>query len=214
LIIPIRGYFLIDKIFKLALFFPPILNNWIRYNPTMKKYYTSEGDDGTTGILGQKRVPKNHPRVNAVGAVDESSAALGFARAQADDLEIHQLVKNIQEELHQIMTLLVLEKPNPDKFPELNKSQVAWLEHKIDYYGDLVDQPQGFIMPGESIASAAFGVARTVVRRAERIVVQLHEDGFWISEGILPYLNRLSSLCFALELYISEHGTSQTGNNS
>ncbi len=180
----------------------------------MKKLYTSEGDDGTTGILGQKRVPKNHPRVNAVGAVDESSAALGFARAQADDPEIHQLVKTIQEKLHKIMTLLVLEKPNPDKFPELKKSQVAWLEKKIDYYSDLVDLPQGFILPGESIASAAFGVARTVVRRGERIVVQLHEDGFWISEGILPYLNRLSSLCFVLELYLSEHRTSQTGNNS
>ena len=180
----------------------------------MKKYYTSEGDDGNTGILGHDRVSKNHPRINAVGAVDESSAALGFARAQADDPEIHQLVKNIQENLFQIMTLLVLEEPNPDNFPELKKSQIEWLEQKIDRYSDLVDQPQGFIIPGESIASAAFGVARTVVRRAERIVVQLHEDGFWISEGILPYLNRLSSLCFILELYISEHGTSQTGNNS
>ena len=180
----------------------------------MKKFYTSEGDDGTTGILGQERVSKNHPRINAVGAVDESSAALGFARAQADDPEIHQLVKNIQENLYQTMTLLVLENPNPDKFPELKKSQVEWLEGKIDHYSDLVDQPQGFILPGESIASAAFGVARTVVRRAERIVVQLREDGLWISEGILPYLNRLSSLCFVLELYTSEHQPSQAGKNS
>jgi len=180
----------------------------------MKKFYTSEGDDGTTGILGHDRVSKNHPRINAVGAVDESSAALGFARAQADDPEIHQLVKNIQENLFQIMTLLVLEEPNPDKFPELKKSQVEWLEQKIDRYSDLVDQPQGFILPGESIASAAFGVARTVVRRAERLVVQLREDGFWISEGILPYLNRLSSLCFVLELSTSEHQPSQAGKNS
>jgi len=180
----------------------------------MKKFYTSEGDDGTTGILGQERVSKNHPRINAVGAVDESSAALGFARAQADDPGIHQLIKTIQENLYQIMTLLVLEKPNPDKFPELKKSQLAWLEQKIDHFSNHVDQPQGFILPGESIASAAFGVARTVIRRAERTVIQLREDGLWVSEGILPYLNRLSSLSFVLELYTSEHRTSQAGNNS
>ncbi len=175
----------------------------------MKKFYTTEGDDGTTGILGQERVSKNHPRVNAVGAVDESSAALGFARAQADDPEIHQLVKTIQENLYQIMTLLVLEKPNPDKFPELKKSQLAWLEGKIDHYGDLVDQPQGFILPGESIASAAFGLARTSIRRAERIIVQLHEEGILVSENIVPYLNRLSSLCFVIELYLINDDLSQ-----
>jgi cob(I)alamin adenosyltransferase len=87
----------------------------------MKNFYSSEGDDGTTGLLGEERVLKNHPRVQAVGAVDEASAALGLARAQADNPDLNQLVKNVQEDLFQIMTLLVLVKPNPEKFPDLQK---------------------------------------------------------------------------------------------
>ncbi len=179
----------------------------------MKKFYTSEGDDGTTGLLGEERVPKNHPRIQAVGAVDEASAALGLARAQADNPDINQLVKNVQEDLNQIMTLLALVKPNPEKFPDLQSSQVQRLEEKIEQYGGVIEPPQGFILPGESLPSASFGLARTIVRRAERAVSQLREDGNLVSETILPYLNRLSSLCFVLELYTSDHQISQAGKN-
>lgn len=180
----------------------------------MKKFYTSEGDDGTTGLLGEERVPKNHPRIQAVGAVDEASAALGLARAQSDNPDLNQLVKNVQEDLNQIMTLLVLVKPNPDKFPDLQKSRVLWLEEMIKQYGGVIEPPPGFILPGESVPSAAFGLARTIVRRAERRVIQLHQDGYLDSETILPYLNRLSSLCFVLELYTFNNQLSQVGNNS
>lgn len=180
----------------------------------MKKFYTSEGDDGTTGLLGEERVPKNHPRIQAVGAVDEASAALGLARAQSDNPDLNQLVKNVQEDLSQIMTLLVLVKPNPDKFPDLQKSRVLWLEEMIKQYGGVIEPPPGFILPGESVPSAAFGLARTIVRRSERRVIQLHQDGYLDSETILPYLNRLSSLCFVLELYTSNNQLSQVGNNS
>lgn len=180
----------------------------------MKNFYTSEGDDGTTGLLGEERVPKNHPRVQAVGAVDEASASLGLARAQAADPNLNQLVKNVQEDLYQIMTLLVLVKPNPEKFPDLQKSRVLWLEEKIEQYGGVIEPPPGFILPGESVPSAAFGLARTIVRRAERRVIQLYEDGNLESETILPYLNRLSSLCFVLELYTSNPRLPQTGKNS
>lgn len=180
----------------------------------MKKFYTSEGDDGTTGLLGEERVPKNHPRIQAVGAVDEASAALGLARAQSDNPDLNQLVKNVQEDLNQIMTLLVLVKPNPDKFPDLQKSRVLWLEEMIKQYGGVIEPPPGFILPGESVPSAAFGLARTIVRRAERRVIQLHQDGYLVSETILPYLNRLSSLCFVLELYTFNNQLSRVGNNS
>jgi len=180
----------------------------------MKNFYTSEGDDGTTGLLGEERVPKNHPRVQAVGAVDEASAALGLARAQAANPDLNQLVKNVQEDLYQIMTLLVLVKPNPEKFPDLQKSRVLWLEEKIEQYGGVIEPPPGFILPGESVPSAAFGLARTIVRRAERRVIQLYEDGNLESKTILPYLNRLSSLCFVLELYTSNPHLPQTGKNS
>lgn len=180
----------------------------------MKKFYTSEGDNGTTGLLGEGRVSKSHPRIQAVGSVDEASAALGLARAQTNNPDLNQLVKNIQEALYQIMTLLVLVKPNPEKFPDLQKSQVLWLEEKIEQYGGMTEPPTGFILPGETVPSAAFGLARTIVRRAERRVIILHEDGNLESETILPYLNRLSSLCFILELYTSDPHHPQAGKNS
>ncbi len=180
----------------------------------MKNYYTSEGDDGTTGLLGEERVSKTHPRIQAVVAVDEASAALGLARAQTDKPELNQLVKNVQEDLYQIMTLLVLAKPNPEKFPDLQKSRVLWLEEKIEQFGDVIEPPSGFMLPGETLPSAAFGLARTIVRRAERRVIQLDEEGNLPSKTILPYLNRLSSLCFILELYTSDPHFPQVGKNS
>ena len=170
----------------------------------MKKFYTSKGDDGTTGLLGNERVPKYHPRIKAVGAVDEASAALGLARAQAEDLEINQLVKTVQKDLYQIMTLLVLEEPNPDKFPDLQQSQIQWLEDRIEDYTEEIDSPEGFILPGDTISSAAFGLARTIIRRAERTIVELNDHGMVCSEKILPYLNRLSSLCFVMELFTTD----------
>jgi cob(I)alamin adenosyltransferase len=184
----------------------------IRYNPTMKKFYTSGGDDGTTGLLGEDRVPKHHLRIQAVGTVDEASAALGIARAQVKIPEINQLVKNVQEDLYRIMSLLVLEKPNPEKFPDLKNDRLDWLENKIDLYGGLITPPSGFILPGDTLPSAAFGLARTIVRRAERVVVQLHDQGQVFSEIILPYLNRLSSLCFVLELYTTSTPTPTPDN--
>jgi cob(I)alamin adenosyltransferase len=84
----------------------------------------------------------------------------------------------------------------------------------IKQYGGVIEPPPGFILPGESVPSAAFGLARTIVRRAERRVIQLHQDGYLVSEMILPYLNRLSSLCFVLELYTFNNQLSQVGNNS
>jgi cob(I)alamin adenosyltransferase len=179
----------------------------------MSKYYTSKGDQGTTGLLGKKRVPKNHPRIKAVGAVDEATEALGFARACSDDPNIHQLVKTLQEDLHQIMSILMLEKPDPEKFPDLDQSRVDWLEEIIHTYEKDLPSQKGFLLPGDSLLSSAFGLARTTIRRAERKVVNLHHTEPLHSEFCLPYLNRLSSLCFVLELIKSNTEPSQTGKN-
>jgi cob(I)alamin adenosyltransferase len=170
----------------------------------MPKYYTTNGDDGRTGVLGENRVSKNHARIKAVGAVDDATEALGFARALSGDQELNDLVKAIQVDLYQIMSLLVLEKADPEKFPELEPTRVQWLESMIAKYEKDLTPPTGFIHPGENLPSSGFGMARTRVRFAEREVVQLNEDGLLISEQALTYLNRLSSLCFVLELYCSD----------
>ncbi len=171
----------------------------------MKKYFSGKGDKGSTSLLGVNRVPKSHPRIQAVGAIDEASAALGLARALVDDPDLNQLVKTIQLDLYQIMSLLVLEEPDPEKFPDLPSGQVLWLEELMDKYQKTIQDPEGFILPGDTPISAAFGFARTIIRRAERQVVELDQAGLLHSLGALPYLNRLSSLCFVLELYTSEN---------
>jgi len=183
----------------------------IGYNPTMKKLYTTRGDDGTTGLLGDRRVPKNDPRIRAVGALDEASAALGLARSLMDDQVVSQVIKTIQLDLYQIMSLVVLEKSDPIKFPDLQPERTSWLEENIAQFEDSVNTPKGFILPGDSLPSAAFGVARTIIRRAEREVVDLNQQGLLLSESILAYLNRLSSLCYTLELYTAQHLPSPTG---
>jgi cob(I)alamin adenosyltransferase len=173
----------------------------------MKKYFSGEGDEGSTGLLGESRVPKSHIRIQAVGAIDEASATLGLARAMVDDHELNQIIQSILKDLYQIMSLIVLESPDPEKFPDLDPERVAWLEESIQHYQEKVPETREFIMPGDTKLSAVFGIARTIVRRAERNIVELDQAGFLLSETALAYLNRLSSLCFVLEMYTSENLT-------
>jgi cob(I)alamin adenosyltransferase len=106
------------------------------------------------------------------------------------------------------MSLVSLQKPNPQKFPDLDPERVAWLETQTDRWGKDLEKPEGFILPGENKSSAAFGLARTVVRRAERHLVSLQDEGLLFSDTALPYLNRLSSLCFVLELAAAQKSSS------
>lgn len=166
----------------------------------MSKHYTSRGDEGQTDQLGKSRLSKTHQRIRAVGAIDEASAALGFARAQINQPEFHEMIKAIQSDLVRIMTQVSLEGPDPENFPDMDPDRLAWLEEKISHYGDPLEETKSFILPGENLPSAALGMARTIVRRAERETVALQEEGSLFSKNALPYLNRLSSLCFVLEL--------------
>jgi cob(I)alamin adenosyltransferase len=171
----------------------------------MTKYYSGTGDKGSTSLLGEKKVPKSHPRIRAVGAIDEASAMLGFARSTLADQTTNELIQTIQMDLYRIMSLIVLENPDPDKFPDLPPERISWLEEMIDKYQKNVQDPEGFILPGDNPGSAALSMARTVIRRAEREVVDLEQNNQLNSGTALPYLNRLSSLCFVLELFTAEN---------
>jgi cob(I)alamin adenosyltransferase len=170
----------------------------------MSKYYTGKGDQGVTEILGKERVPKDHPRIQAVGAVDEAAEALGLARSLADDQSLKDLIKTIQKDLLQIMSQLVLVSPDSDKFPDLDESRLKWLEETITKYEKDLSPRKEFILPGGTTLSAAIGMARAIIRRAERETVQLLNKDMLSSSTSLPYLNRLSSLCYVLELHTSE----------
>jgi cob(I)alamin adenosyltransferase len=166
----------------------------------MSKFYTARGDDGYTGILGQGRLPKYAPIVAAYGEVDEASSFLGLARALTAVPAHRELVRALQRDLYHLMAELAAAKEHAERFRYIDRARVAWLNERIEELGRGLEMPEEFILPGDTPAAAAFDLARTVVRRAERRLAQLVHQGVVENKQLLVYLNRLSSMCFVLEL--------------
>ena len=167
----------------------------------MPSFYTRTGDDGYTGLLGEGRVPKYHPITEAVGALDEATAALGFGRSACQGERSAGLILTVQRDLYALMAEIAATPENAARFRQIDASRVSWLEQQTDALSDLVELPKDFILPGDSPAGAALAMARTIVRRAERRVARLYHEQMIENPQLLHYLNRLSSLCFVLELY-------------
>lgn len=167
------------------------------------RIYTRTGDSGDTGLFGGGRVPKNHPRVEAYGEVDELNAALGFARAIEPMPRIDEVLVPIQRDLFAIGALLAT--PDREKMRQhlekarVDDDRILQLEHAIDD-GDRELQPlRSFIVPGGTPKAATLHMARTICRRAERRVVALGDvHGEEIPGVVVIYLNRLSDLLFTL----------------
>jgi cob(I)alamin adenosyltransferase len=166
----------------------------------MTRFFTGTGDDGFTGILGEGRVPKYHPRPEAVGTIDEATAALGVARATCQADEINSILITVQRDLYNIMAEISATPEMAPSFRVIGEQHVSWLESQADQLSGVVQMPNNFILPGDSPGGAALDMARTIVRRAERLVAQLLHSGEIENPDLLRYLNRLSSLCFVLEL--------------
>ena len=176
------------------------------------KIYTRDGDDGTTGLLFGGRVPKSSDPIEVNGAVDEAQAALGWARSlQPAASELHQLLIHLERDLWVLMAEVATLPANRTKLVA-GKSSVTWpmvefLEAEIDRLSAVVPMPTEFVVPGENQASAALDVARTVVRRAERIAV-----GYPLPDSnVVAYLNRLSDLVWTMARYAEgpEHRTAR-----
>ena len=163
-------------------------------------FYTAKGDDGTTGMLGEGRVPKYHARIEALGALDEASAALGVARTQVTAPETPAILVEVQRDLYKFMAEVAATPENAERFRAIDKARVSWLEQQTDSISSRVQIPKEFILPGDTAGGAALSFARAVVRRAERRVVLLFDEGEVKNPDLQRYLNRLSSLCFVLEL--------------
>jgi cob(I)alamin adenosyltransferase len=161
-------------------------------------WYTATGDSGTTGLLGNRRVPKYHPQPDAYGTVDEASAALGLARALATEPRIKDVLLTVQRDLYRMMSELAATPEAAPQFRAIDAGRVRWLEEAVDDFGSDISMPREFVVPGNTPAGAALDLARTIVRRAERTVAKLCDDGLCENREILRYLNRLSSLCFVL----------------
>lgn len=173
-------------------------------------FYTSKGDDGTTNLLGEGRVAKYHSRIEAVGTLDESTAALGLARAQCLDPHSGPILLETQRDLYKLMAEVAATPENAEKFHFIDEKRVTWLEEQTDALSKLVEMPKEFILPGDSLAGAALSLARAIIRRAERRVVELFDLNELSNPDLQRYLNRLSSLCFVLELVENKAAGHQT----
>jgi cob(I)alamin adenosyltransferase len=164
------------------------------------KIYTRRGDSGETDLFGGTRVAKDDLRVEAYGAVDELNAALGAAAAMSPHPENQALCRSIQSVLFDLGAYLAApdaERRAKSRIPEPRQEDVDALEAEIDALEAALPPLRRFVLPGGSAPAAAFHVARTVCRRAERRAVALdHESP--LAPGALRYLNRLSDLLFSL----------------
>lgn len=168
-------------------------------DPSTLKIYTKTGDDGTTGLLGAGRVPKFDPRIESYGTVDELNAVLGVARAGGLDPDADSVVARVQDDLFAVGAALA--DPNPaGKFhnavaPELGER----LEREIDRLEVELPTLSQFILPGGTVGASQLHLARTICRRAERLVVRLdHTPDGLVPPNLVVYLNRLSDLLFVL----------------
>jgi cob(I)alamin adenosyltransferase len=166
---------------------------------------TGRGDDGTTGLLYGGRIRKDDPRTEAYGCVDEAVAALGLARAalaSGGHADLGDVILSRQRELFVVGAQLAA---NPDAVDRLqdgvsrvSEDMLAGIETELARWEAAVVMPREFVVPGETHASAALELARTVLRRAERRVLALQAAGAFESEWLLPYLNRLADLVWVL----------------
>ena len=162
------------------------------------KFYSTMGDDGTTGLLGEGRVKKYHSRPEAFGVVDEAQAALGVARASMQDRKAADVVLQVQRDLYHLMAEMAATREAAAKFRKIDAGRVHWLEAQTDAYGQRLSLPPEFTVSGDTATGAALDLARTIVRRAERRAVKLFDEGMIDNREIIRYLNRLSALLFVL----------------
>ena len=175
------------------------------------KIYTRKGDDGTTGLYGGGRVPKDSAAPEAYGTVDEAQAALGVARAGCErggDLDV--LLVGLERDLWVLMAELATDESNLHKLVDgasrVTAEMVAALEVQIDEVSSRFTPPTEFVVPGETLLAARLDVARTVVRRAERASLRAAHPG----SQVVPYLNRLSDLVWTLARW--QEGSSLTAH--
>ncbi len=166
------------------------------------KIYTKTGDDGNTGLQGNFRIAKSHPRIKAYGTVDEANAALGMVLANQLDEDISVVLIMIQNELF----LVGADLSNPNLNDVKNRvtlEMVQKLEEYIDKFDSELDPLTNFILPGGDIPAAQLHYVRTIIRRAETQTVELSEKDE-INSNCIRYLNRLSDLFFVMGRLINK----------
>jgi cob(I)alamin adenosyltransferase len=172
------------------------------------KIYTRTGDGGTTGLFGGARVAKDHPRIEAYGTVDETNSVVGMVRAllPLDGVDLaHTILAQVQDDLFVLGADLATPHTAKPVVPRVTEEQVTQLETWVDACNEDLPPLKTFVLPGGHPAAAQLHVARTVCRRAERLVVRAAEREIVgeIGESAIVYLNRLSDVLFTLALWVN-----------
>jgi cob(I)alamin adenosyltransferase len=177
----------------------------------LNKIYTRTGDDGTTGLGSGERRKKYDLRVAAYGTLDEANAAIGIARLHtAGDGLLDAALSRIQNDLFDVGADLCT--PGKGRGPDgarltVTQAQVDWLESEIDRLNDALAPLKSFVLPGGTPAAAYLHLARTVCRRAERLIAELKDKrGESVGDEVLKYVNRLSDFLFVASRYANGKG--------
>ncbi len=178
----------------------------------LNRIYTRTGDDGSTALGSGERRPKYDLRVAAYGTVDEVNAVIGIARLHAaGKLELDPMLARIQNDLFDVGADLCM--PDKGKGPggarlDVTDSQVEWLEQQIDKLNGELAPLRSFVLPGGSAAAAHLHLARTVCRRAERLMVELKDKpGESVTPAAIKYVNRLSDFFFVAARFANDKGS-------
>ena len=162
---------------------------------------TGGGDDGTTGLLGGGRAPKDDARIEAYGTVDETSSALGLAKALAQGARTREVCEELQRGLYRLGAELATEPGRTGAFALTTAEDVERLEQLAAGLEAEAPMPSEFILPGSTPASGALDLARAVARRAERRALAFRRGFPELNPELLRWLNRLSLLLFVLARY-------------
>ncbi|WP_423188509.1 cob(I)yrinic acid a,c-diamide adenosyltransferase [Alkalibacterium sp. f15] len=170
----------------------------------MGAIYTKTGDKGETALLGGSRVTKDDLRVDCYGTFDEANATMGVAYSEIRDQELKIVIRDIQEKLFILSAELASDARGKEKLSKkIQREDIESSERIIDDYTAQLEKLKAFIIPGETSASSFLHVSRTIVRRAERLLVKLQKKEAVRAE-LIQYTNRLSDLLFTLARVESE----------
>jgi cob(I)alamin adenosyltransferase len=180
----------------------------------LNKIYTRTGDDGTTALGTGERRKKYDLRIAAYGTIDETNAAIGVARLHTrDDAALDAALSRIQNDLFDVGADLCTPVKEGGKGPggarlTVTGIQVTWLETEIDRLNENLSPLRSFVLPGGTAAAAYLHLARTICRRAERLIAELAEQpGETVTPEALKYVNRLSDFLFVASRYTNGKGS-------
>ncbi len=171
------------------------------------KIYTKTGDEGTTGLVGGKRISKSHLRLEAYGTFDELNSVIGCVRSGTPLGNYDSLLEAFQNDLFNAGSRLACtDEKILAKLPELRPAAITDMESAIDAMTTKLPPLKNFILPGGTSGAALLHLARTVCRRAERLVVRLKDSGEAVDDISIQYLNRMSDCLFVLARYVNFEG--------